>query len=177
VTELLIRKTLKSDIDTIVSIEKDNENSQFIFPNSKEEHHNLLTDRNVEHLVLKSANNETIGFVILVGLKNINKSIELRRIVLKEKGKGFGRMTIKELKRHCFEKLNSHRLWLDVLETNERAKYLYLSEGFKEEGTLRDAVLIKGKFNNLILMSILKDEYKNASANNSNSISSQTSAD
>lgn len=168
----MIIKTLKSDIDTIVSMEKDNENSQFIVPNSKDEHFSLMTDENVEHLLLKSETNKTIGFVILVGLKNLNKSIELRRIVMKEKGKGFGRMAIKKLKRYCFEKLNCHRLWLDVLETNERAKYLYRSEGFKEETTLKDAVLIKGKFNKLILMSILKDEYENASANNSNSISS-----
>ena len=158
-TALLISKTKKTDIDKIVSLEKDYENAQFIFPNSKDEHYSYVTDENVEHLLLKSADNEFIGYAILAGLKNTNKSIELRRIVIKEKGKGFGRMAINELKRHCFERLNCHRLWLDVLETNERAKYLYHSAGFKEEGKLRDCILIKGEFNSLIVMSILEDEY------------------
>lgn len=163
--DLLIFKTEKSDIDTIVSMEKNNENSQFIFPNSKEEHYKLITDANVEHLVLKSENDKIIGFIILTGLKNNNKSIEFRRIVIQEKGKGFGRKAIKEVKQHCFENLNCHRLWLDVLETNESAKYLYRSEGFKEEGMLRESILVKGKFNNLIIMSILEDEYKSTTAN------------
>lgn len=159
-----IHKTLKSDIPKVISMENDIENSQFIFPNSKEEHIDLIDDDNIEHLLL-SKNNKTIGFVILVGLKNKNRNIEFRRIVIKEKGKGYGRMAIQKLKQHSFEKLNCHRFWLDVLETNRRARYLYQSEGFKEEGKLRKCVLINNEYKNLIIMSILENEYKNTTAN------------
>lgn len=157
-TELLIYKTKVSDIETIVSIESEEENLQFIFPNSKKEHHNLILDENIEHLLLKSEDNQLIGFAILAGLNNKNKSIEFRRIVIKEKGKGYGRMAIKELKKYSFNNLNCHRLWLDVLETNKRARNLYKSEGFKEEGKLRDCILVKNRFINLIIMSILENE-------------------
>ncbi|WP_051473684.1 hypothetical protein [Aquimarina macrocephali] len=79
---MLICKTQEIDIDTVVSIETDIENSQFILTSSKEEHLNLIADRNIEHLILKSENNITIGFVILAGLQNNNRSIEFRRIVI-----------------------------------------------------------------------------------------------
>lgn len=165
-TELSIHKTRKSDIDAIVSMENDRENSQFILPNSKEEHYDLIANKNIEHLVLKSNDNEIIGFVILAGLENKNRSIEFRRIVINQKNKGFGRKAIKEIKHFCFEKLDCHRLWLDVLENNASARHLYQSEGFKEEGKLRDCMLIKGKFINLVIMSILENEYNNTTASN-----------
>ena len=160
--DLSICRTSEADIDAIVAmeIEIEIENSQFIFPNTKEEHYNLIIDEDIEHLVLKSKNNETSGFVILAGVKSKSKIIEFRRIVIKEKGKGFGRMAIRAIKDYCFEQLSCHRLWLDVLETNDRARHLYRSEGFKEEGKLRDCILINGKYNSLILMSLLENEYE-----------------
>ena len=164
--DLLISKTQESNIDKIISMEMNSENSQFIFPNSREEHKNLIKDENIEHLLLKSKNNKIIGFVILAGLKDQNRNIEFRRIIISEKGKGFGRLAIIKLKQYCFEKLNCHRLWLDVLETNERARHLYQTEGFKDEGKLRECVLIDDDFENLIIMSILENEYKNTTANN-----------
>ena len=164
--KLLIYKTQKSDIDTVVSMENDIENSKFIFPNSKEEHFKLISDENIEHLLLKSEKNEILGFVILAGLKDKNRNIELRRIIIKDKGKGFGRIAIKKLKQYSFEELNCHRLWLDVLETNERAGYIYESEGFKKEGELRNCILIDNQFESLIIMSILESEFKNTTANN-----------
>lgn len=161
-TEIKIHKTQESDITTVLLMENDIENSRFIFPNSKEEHLALLKDDNVEHLLL-SENNNTIGFVILAGIKNKNRNVEFRRIVIKAKGKGFGRKAIQKLKQYSFEMLNCHRFWLDVLETNKRARYLYQSEGFKEEGTLRDCIVIDNEYASLIVMSILEDEYKNNS--------------
>lgn len=115
-TEIKIHKTQEPDITTVLLMENDIENSRFIFPNSKEEHLALLKDDNVEHLLL-SENNNTIGFVILAGIKNKNRNVEFRRIVIKDKGKGFGRKVIQKLKQYSFEKLNCHRFWLDVLET------------------------------------------------------------
>ena len=153
--KLLIVKTKELDISEIISMENDIENSQFIFPNSKEEHLNLIKDDDIEHLLLKSDENEVIGFAILAGLKNRNRDIEFRRIVIRHKGRGFGRVAIKGIKEYGFIKLNCHRLWLDVLKSNERAIYLYKSEGFKKEGALtetRDA--------SLLIYSMLKSAYK-----------------
>jgi diamine N-acetyltransferase len=95
----------------------------------------------------------------LVGLKNESNVLELKRIVLAEKGQGYGRASIKLIKKLCFEKLGCHRLWLDVNDLNVRAKALYESEGFKLEGKLRECVKKDGKYISLFIMSILKHEY------------------
>jgi RimJ/RimL family protein N-acetyltransferase len=70
-------------------------------------------------------------------------------------------MALKEIKHYCFEQLNCHRLWLDVFENNNRARHLYHSENFVEEGKLRDCILVGDEFKSLILMSILEIEYRN----------------
>jgi RimJ/RimL family protein N-acetyltransferase len=97
--------------------------------------------------------------VVLAGLKDTNKRIEFCRIVINQKGKGYGRKAIQKIKGHCFKKLKCHRLWLGVLATNERAKHLYLSEAFREEGRIRDAIQIDNKFKDLIIISMLAGEY------------------
>lgn len=155
-----ILETQFSDIPEIRSMENNIENSQYIIPNSEEEHISLIKDGNVKHLLL-TINSRIIGFVILAGLQNANRDIEFRRVVIKEKGKGYGRMAVQKIKKYCFDKLNCKRLWLDVIETNARARYLYQSEGFEEEDILTESVLINNVYHKLIIMSILKNRYKN----------------
>lgn len=60
----------------------------------------------------------------------------------------------------AFEKLNLHRLELDVYSFNSRAEKAYLADGFKREGVLRDAVWNGKEYANDILMAILEDEWK-----------------
>ena len=79
--------------------------------------------------------------------------------MISSKGKGFGRESLKLIKMIAFEELKAHRLWLDVREKNERAQNLYKSEGFIEEGILRECILHEGVYESLIMMSILESEY------------------
>ena len=59
-----------------------------------------------------------------------------------------------------FNQFKAHRLWLDVMVHNTRASALYLSEGFIEEGILRESLKQKERFIDLKVMSILEQEYK-----------------
>ena len=158
---MLFNKTKENDLDQIIAIESQKENSKFVFPNTIEEHFNLINNEDIYHFILKDVDGCFIGYVILAGLTNTNKSIELRRIVISKKGKGYGRKTLNKIKDYCFKELLCHRLWLDVLEANERACCLYQSEGFKEEGLLRENIFKDGTYQNLIIMSILESEYNN----------------
>jgi hypothetical protein len=101
--KLFIIKTQAMDIDAVVAMENDIENAEFIFSNSTEEHLDLLRDDDIAPLVLKSENAQTIGFVVLAGLKDKNESIEFCRIVINQKGKGYGRKAIQKIKRYCFK--------------------------------------------------------------------------
>ena len=73
---------------------------------------------------------------------------------------GYGTDATRVLLRYGFQKLKLHRIGLEVHENNPRAIKVYKCLGFKKEGIKRESVLRKGKFHNSIVMSILKNEWK-----------------
>lgn len=76
------------------------------------------------------------------------------------KGYGYGRQAIRLVKEMVFNQFKAHRLWLDVMAHNQKAYALYLSEGFTEEGVLRESYKQGDRFIDLKIMSILEQEYK-----------------
>jgi RimJ/RimL family protein N-acetyltransferase len=67
---------------------------------------------------------------------------------------------LRETKRFAFDELKAHRLWLDVKQTNARARQLYEAEGFTTEGVLRECLKTDGKYESLVVMSMLRGEYE-----------------
>jgi len=152
--------TKKSDIKLIIEMENNKENLNYILPYLYKQHLEVINDDNNLHITIKSKSDKKIlGFIILSGLKNKNNSIEFRRIVIVEKHKGIGRESIKLIKKLCFKKLRCHRLWLDVFDDNQRAISLYLSEGFVQDGKLRESIRCGNAYRSLLLFSLLKNEY------------------
>ena len=88
-------------------------------------------------------------------------------IVIGEKrfwNQGYGTEAVKLLAKHGFETLNLHRIWLRVYANNPRAIRSYEKAGFVHEGRMREAMFKNGKYIDVLLMSILEDERKNATA-------------
>jgi len=158
-----LRRTTESDLPYVLSAEGDDDNSRFISVWPEEKHYAALDDANIEHLIIESRpNSKPIGFVILAGLQDENRSIEFMRILVTDKGKGYGRAAVSAIKRHAFDTLSAHRLWLDVKEHNTRARAAYEKEGFRYEGTLRECLKGPEGFESLIVMSMLEQEYRDA---------------
>lgn len=74
--------------------------------------------------------------------------------------KGFGTKTMQLMLRHGFETLNFNRIFLRVYEINPRAVRCYEKVGFVHEGSQRQAVYQEGEYSDLLMMSILKNEWK-----------------
>jgi RimJ/RimL family protein N-acetyltransferase len=74
--------------------------------------------------------------------------------------KGYGTETILLLLKVGFEVLNMHRIWLRVHEDNIRAIRCYHKVGFVNEGQKRDAEFKNGKYIDIVLMSVLRPEWK-----------------
>jgi RimJ/RimL family protein N-acetyltransferase len=94
-------------------------------------------------------------------IDSVNRSAELG-IMLGEKDewdKGYGTEAMILLVRHCFETLNLNRAYLRVYAENSRAKRAYEKAGFVEEGHLREAVYKHGKYDDVIVMSVLHSEW------------------
>jgi diamine N-acetyltransferase len=102
---------------------------------------------------------EIEAYVILRGLSEDSRSIELKRIVVAVPERGLGRRVLTEIIRTAFRELGAHRLFLDVFEDNGRARHLYESLGFKHEGIMREAAYRDGRWFDLHLMSMLESEY------------------
>ena len=90
-----------------------------------------------------------------------NRSAEVG-IVIGEKSfwnQGYGTEAMALLLRHAFETLNLNRISLDVYESNPRAIKAYENVGFVHEGRKRKAMFLNGHYIDVLLMSILREEW------------------
>jgi len=157
---LRFRSTMEKDLDYVVSLEQAEENKRFIMPWAWEQHREALSNPDVAHLMIETVEeNSVIGFVLLAGLENIHQNIELRRIVIATKGIGYGKKAVQLIKKLAFEEWKAHRLWLDAFVYNLVARHLYATHGFVMEGTLRECYKVGGRFESLVIMSVLDTEY------------------
>lgn len=123
---------------------------------------NYMSSRNTQvRCSIVDESDNILGLVSLVKIDNINQSAELHIMIggLNNRGKGIGTFAVKGVLNHAFFNLNLNRIELTVLSNNERAIALYEKIGFKREGIKRKARYKNGKFVDMILYSLLKDEY------------------
>ena len=158
--KICLRCTNESDLDFVLGAEQAAENRVFVSVWSREQHQVAFESEDLSHFIIESADGKRVGYVILAGLANANKSVEFRRIVVAEKNRGYGKQALREIKKLAFEELKAHRLWLDVKEHNERARHIYEAEKFVAEGVLRECLKTEAGYESLIVMSMLRGEYE-----------------
>lgn len=107
------------------------------------------TDRAVGHAALYRIDTSagSAEFGILLGDKSVW-------------GKGIGSQVTRSVIDYGFETLGLRRIYLEVLETNERAKRVYEKLGFRVEGRLRQHQFKDGKPIDVVVMGLLRDEYR-----------------
>jgi len=156
-----LREAIEEDLEFIFESEHAVTNCQYVIPCSMEWHKKGMENSDRLHLIAeKTDGGQKIGFVILAGLEDPDDCLEFMRIVVNEKGKGYGRKILRIIKKIAFEKYKAHRLWLDVKDYNERAIHLYKSEGFIIEGKHRECVKTGDIYETLYIMAMLAQEYK-----------------
>ena len=77
-------------------------------------------------------------------------------------GKGVGCSATIAMIDWGFDQLNLHKISLSVLAGNRRAIKLYEKLGFRREGALRDEQFRDRKYVDVVLMSVLDDEWRAA---------------
>ena len=154
-----LRRALAGDIAFVVGLERRADYRPLINSTPAAEHLAALENPDVRYLILE-ANGARAGYAILAGLTSRNHSVELRRIAVERPGEGLGRKFCALLLAEVFDRLNAHRLHLDLFEDNERAERLYLSLGFRSEGVLREAERRGRTYRSLKVMALLEHEYR-----------------
>jgi diamine N-acetyltransferase len=144
----------------VLSLETDPANLPFITPWERTQHEAAIRFPDFRHFVIEGGEGlEPVGFLILIGCRSRNQSLELKRMVVQHKGQGYGRAALRVAKKVAFDDLAAHRFWLDVRTHNVRAKALYDGEGFVQEGLLRESVRGADGFESLVVMSMLQSEF------------------
>lgn len=104
---------------------------------------------------------EVIGQADLHRIGHFNRRCELSIEIGREYwGKGFGQDTVRTLVDYAFEHLNMHRVGLQVLAEDPRAVGAYRKAGFVEEGRVRRHAWVRGTFEDELVMSVLREEWK-----------------
>ncbi|WP_225753756.1 GNAT family N-acetyltransferase [Actinotalea sp. Marseille-Q4924] len=121
----------------------------------------------IDLAITQHDSDEFLGEIVLMDIDEHDANASLRMSMRPgQRGRGFGGEAIGLVLEHAFASpphgLGLHRVALDVLEINPRARMLYESHGFEVEGRLRE-VHRDGEFwTDVIVMAILEDDYRAA---------------
>ena len=123
----------------------------------------ILENVKVLYAIFEIKNNNNwlnIGYVRITEIDHVNKSMMVGAdLHASVRGKGYGRIVFKLLLELGFKQWAMNRLYLFVLESNVRARTLYEKVGFKVEGVQREAIYKNGRYEDYIMMSILRKDY------------------
>ncbi len=103
-----------------------------------------------------------IGNVSVFNIDSVAHSAEVG-IMLGDKSiwnQGYGTETMRLLLKHGFETLNLNRIQLYVYAENRRAIRTYEKVGFVHEGRKRQALFKHGKYQDILIMSVLREEWE-----------------
>ena len=98
-----------------------------------------------------------IGFVLFKNLNPVFRAAELGVRIGDEsdRGKGHGSAALRLALDYAWNTLNLKRVWLTTLAGNARAIAAYARAGFEQEGVMRQAAFIGGRWRDVAMMAAL----------------------
>jgi len=125
----------------------------------------LKDQSRIEFMMIKKEDNKSIG---TIGLSNIdlkNQKAEYGILIgeKQERRRGYAAESSYALIKYAFNELNLQKIYLRVIFDNINAINLYNKIGFKKEGLFRKEIYKNGKFKDVVIMSILRDEWMESS--------------
>lgn len=127
VETLTLEDVLSEELEIISAMEA-GEARDYIIPYSLEKHQQEYAKSAVIYKAIRNGK-VLAGFVMLV-LDPDDISMELRRIVVSAPGRGIGVRALEAVRELCRSELGRNRIWLDVFETNYRARHVYEKVGY-----------------------------------------------
>ncbi|NHJ86975.1 MAG: GNAT family N-acetyltransferase [Asgard group archaeon] len=171
--KVILRGVELSDLDSIMESWNTLELRTFLstpMPFSREEEENWIKStwerrRSGQAYIFAVIDKNTKEFLGTAGLEDvsgIHKSAVLGIAIHKKENwsKGFGTDTMRVLLDIGFKYLNLNRIELFVFDFNIRGVKTYLKVGFKEVGKKRQAFYSNGKYNDMIIMDILREDWE-----------------
>ena len=168
----MLRELQKKDMQIITSWRNDPELISFlgapfryINPDVDEKwFDNYMANRSttIRCAIVTELEDTILGLISIASINQLNQSGVLHIMIgdKNNRGKGIGYFAVTEMINHAFLNLNLHRIELDVLASNIAAQKLYEKCGFVKEGTRRQAVFKQGKYIDMYVYAILREEFQ-----------------
>ncbi len=156
--EIAVRPASNNDVDFIVNVEEAPHVRGFLHP----------TDRATVLAALDQP--DRLAFIVIEGGERAGMMlfgydaalpwiVEFRRLAIAAPGRGIGTAALHWAIEWCFNTVKAHRFWLEVVESNLRARALYERVGFIYEGAYRDGFRNgDGSFQNLCVYGMLSSD-------------------
>jgi diamine N-acetyltransferase len=106
-----------------------------------------------------------VGTISLMHIDHRNRRSELGRVLIGEERMrrgGLGREMTHLVLEYAFNHLNLHKVECEVVAGNLPARELYGRFGFVEDGVLRQHVFKDGRYLDVIVLSLLERDYREA---------------
>lgn len=126
---LTLEVATKKDVCSFVQMESAQDTSCYIIPYSEQQHIAQMEKQQIRYLSIFHENT-LVGFVILA--LETEDRVEFRRIVIANKGQGFGQTAMQMVEQYCKQELQKTRIWLDVFESNQRGIHIYQKLGYQQ---------------------------------------------
>ncbi len=121
----------------------------------------LLADRNRMVFMIDTIDGKPVGMIAIENIDWRNQSAEGGQFVFDpaERRYGYAEEAIRLVITYAFDELNMNRLYCYLYSFDLTIEMIKLY-GFKVEGVLRQAAFAGGKFQDKVLMSLLKEEWE-----------------
>ncbi len=121
------------------------------------------SDKAAYLMIVKKSDDKPIGFIRLDFWSPFHGIVWLSMIIGDKNSwrQGYGSDALRAVLRWLFHELNVHRVELETFATNERALKFFKKIGFKQEGVRRQAHFSEGRYHDVVLFSLLKEEFSN----------------
>lgn len=118
-------------------------------------------DGRIDLAITANGSDEYLGEIVLNEIDDVVRSGNLRLVMRPGyRGRGYGTEAIQLMLGLAFDGLGLHRVEMDVLSINPRARSLYENLGFRVEGRLRDAYRDGERWCDGLVMGLLEDEFR-----------------
>jgi RimJ/RimL family protein N-acetyltransferase len=156
-----VEPAVEADIAAIRAIEADPLYAGLVGRWPEGRHRTEMALPGSRYFVLRDSADAVAGFAIVQGFDDSDRKLHLKRIAVRDPGRGLGSILLEALIATIYGSTETNRIDLDVFVGNDRARHAYEKAGFRLEGVLRDYHRNSdGSFDDMWLMSLLRRDWE-----------------
>ena len=165
-----LREVRREDLELFKSwrnVEHDTRNYRTIGPlttENQEWYWKNVVNNPDKHKVFTVVKNDTLAVIGEIRLSNINLLDGDAEIGIllnpKFRGQGYGSEALKLIVSFGFNRLRLHRIEAQYIISNTSSQRLFESCGFKLDGVRRESKYFDGKYNDVVMVSLLEREVR-----------------